>query len=170
MRIGLLRLDKRGVSPIIGYVLLIVLALSLAGGVYSYLVRYAPSTAQVCPEDVQLAIREVKCAGGAVNITLVNRGLFTVDGAYVRAGDPGRAAKTDLLTCEGACERYFITVDPIRYSNGLKPGESISYFKQYPGASGTKEIEVQPLIFADGNVTREILCTRAVITQTVSCS
>ncbi len=172
--IGSLPLAKRGVSPIIGYVLLIVLALGLAGGVYSYLTRYTPSTNEQCPEDVRLAIQEVRCANQEVNLTLTNRGLFTADGAYIRIGEPGRAAKTSLVSIPQS-EQYFSTYsnyDPL-YATGLKPGDGIRYHESYTyattGGPVAREIEVQPLILAGDETAQEILCP-GIVTLQIECS
>lgn len=166
----LLLQDKRGVSPIIGYVLLIGLALGLAGGVYTYLANYVPSTNEQCSTDVQLVIQQVECSNQKVNITLVNRGLFSVDGVYVRVGEEGRLAKEDLTDCTPLkCNLYFINYNAALYQNGLAPGQSVSYEESYSG-TGESEVEVQPLIFAAGNERKEILCTKSVIKQVIQCT
>ena len=69
---------KRGESTILGYVLLIVLAIGMAGAVYAYLKLYVPKEVPRCPEDVKLSIEEVSCEGGWLSVTIGNRGLFNV--------------------------------------------------------------------------------------------
>ena len=49
---GLLRLDKRGVSIMIGYVLLVVIAIGLSIAVYAYLKNYLPREKAECPQDI----------------------------------------------------------------------------------------------------------------------
>lgn len=167
--IGLLRQDKRGISPIIGYVLLIVIAMALAGGVYTYLTRYVPADTEQCPSDVRLSIESVNCTQGLLSITLVNRGLFTADGAYVRVGEIGRAAKTSLTSCSpSGCDLYFNSYDSIQYPNGLVPGGRVSYQKAYT-RTGQQEIEIQPVVFGSGSTLTELLCTDAIVRQQVQC-
>ncbi|MEK6898519.1 MAG: archaellin/type IV pilin N-terminal domain-containing protein [Nanoarchaeota archaeon] len=171
MKIGLLQLDKKGVSPIIGYVLLVVIALALAGGVYNFLANYAPPDAERCPDDVALVIRSLSCSGGKVNITLDNKGLFSVDGVLIKIGEEGRIVKLDLLPCDdSSCKVYFINYNQ-DYEDGLKPGQSVSYFEENPLlGTGEREVEIQPIILASGNVKKDIICSGAIIKQKLTCS
>lgn len=167
-------LDKRGVSPIIGYVLLVVLALSLAGGVYTYLSKYAPDDSETCNQDVTLSIAQASCENGVVNVKLVNRGLFNADGAFIRVGNRGESGKVEITCAEvgvggnPTCSRYFISYGgQTSYPDGLKPGESIDYSLSY-SEIGEKEIEIQPLVFSSGTPTRDLLC-KSIVKKSVEC-
>ncbi len=164
---GLLQQDKRGVSEVIGYVILIVIAISLSVGVYAFLRQQVPQNQPMCPEDVSLSIETVKCSGNVLNVTLSNRGLFSVEGAIVKTGDVGSAYKQII------CLNSFGVGDP---SCSLFNATSVSHVTLIPGDSwkmsvpytqtGTREIEVEPIFMLEG---KQLLCDRAVIVQQVTC-
>jgi len=159
---GLLREDK-GVSEMVGYVLLVVIAVSLGGLVFTFLKIYVPSSNPVCPDDVALSIEELSCEGGVVQVKLKNRGLFNLDGAYIRIGDKDRIYK-DLLN--GDNTRFSDYYD----EKGLPPGSLwpkngnavYSYVK-----SGLKALEIEPVMFVDNEI---VLCDNAIIEQFVYCT
>lgn len=161
---GLLLKDKKGLSAMVGYVLLIVIGISLAALVYAFLKVYVPSDKPVCPDNVALSIEEFSCFNGAVKIKLNNRGLFNVDGAYIRIGEEGRVFRQllnekDVHFTDWASEE------------GLPPGEfwpkngraaSFPYNKM-----GANILEVEPAMYVDNEWT---LCGNAVITQAIECT
>ncbi len=88
----MLKNNKRGVSIVVSYVLLIVLSLSVAAWVFGWLksnVNLIDS--QECPEDVVVQISNINydSATDLLNLTIVNKGLFDIYGYRVRVGtDP----------------------------------------------------------------------------------
>lgn len=70
--------NKKGISELISYVLLITLALAMAGGVYAYLRFYAenPLPEEQC-DGISVAIVEYSCQDGEMTITIKNTGRFT---------------------------------------------------------------------------------------------
>jgi hypothetical protein len=153
--------DKKGVSIMIGYVLLIVIAISLSALVYAYLMLYLPSTRAQCPEGVNLIISEPICSGGSVMMTIENRGLRSVEMAYIRIGETGRLHKTNLGSGGGP-----FSFAAIPGESRLDPGRSIRLNFQYTGGAGPREIEVQPVMMIENKM---VLCG-SVSTQAVSCS
>lgn len=82
------RMDKKGISIMIGYVLLITAAIAMSFIVYSWMKTYVPQEELKCPDDVSMTIKEVKCnsANYQMTVTIKNNGLFNIDG-YVIKGD-----------------------------------------------------------------------------------
>jgi len=88
----LLNKKKRGLSNVIGYVILISITLSLSVMVYAWLRFYVTGEEmEKCSENVNVIIKNYQCFaansegdGGSLNITLKNKGLFTVDGYELR--------------------------------------------------------------------------------------
>lgn len=79
--------NKKAVSVVVGYVLLISITLSLSVLVYGWLRwQFNPENEfKECPEGVNIVIYEVLCYQDTLlNITLKNKGLFSVDGYYLR--------------------------------------------------------------------------------------
>jgi len=88
---NLLNLDKKGISGMVAYALLIAIAITLSILVYNWLRFYASgSDIPECPTSVNIVIDEYTCMkdpNGFLNITLANRGLFTIDGYTLRIHD-----------------------------------------------------------------------------------
>ena len=89
--------QRRGLSNIVAYVLLISITLALSVMVYSWL-RFFVGSDEIkeCSEDVNIIIRSYECylpgsgKSGRLIVTLKNKGLFTVDGYVLRVHDrPG---------------------------------------------------------------------------------
>lgn len=72
--------NKRGISVMIGYVLLITFAIIMSIIVYNWLESYVPKDEVECEDGVSMVIEEYSCEGGTLNITLRNNGRFSVAG------------------------------------------------------------------------------------------
>lgn len=170
------QLNKKGVSIMIGYVLLIAIAVSLAGAVFFYLKLYLPDERPECNVDVQLILDNVGCfhtiptdpsSGYAVHVNLTNKGLFTVNGSFIKIGDSGRTLKYILNTDP---ETGFVDAshcNPQHSRPLLKPNEKFCQVYPYArGSSGTKELSIEPFVYVDNKIA---LCQNAVITRNVDC-
>lgn len=88
--------NKRGISVIVGYALLVGMGIALSVLVFQWLRYYVDSTGDeelTCPEGVNVIITEANCTGtiaGNLEITLKNKGRHNVDGFVIRVNDrPG---------------------------------------------------------------------------------
>lgn len=92
--------NKKGISVIVGYVLLISITLALSVMVYSWLKFYVTDNkVEDCPNNANIIINGYECYNGKVGlggsesvpgnltIELKNKGLFTVDGYMIRVHD-----------------------------------------------------------------------------------
>ncbi len=82
--------DKQGVSVIIGYVLLIVIAISLSIIVFTWLRgQVNPAEVAKCPDGVSVIIKNINCDkdNEELVITLQNKGLFSVNGSIIRVNN-----------------------------------------------------------------------------------
>jgi len=82
-----MKLKKRGVSPIIGYMLLIVVGVSMGLVIYGWLRTYVPAEITKCDEDVSLQITnyEYDCTTKIFKLEIKNNGRFNVGGYLLRA-------------------------------------------------------------------------------------
>ncbi len=153
----------------IGYVLLIVIAISLSTAVFFYLKLYLPDERPECEEDIRLTIDFASCVYDATNFTtssivklnITNRGLFKVDGAYVKIGDSNRAFKTDLnptLQLSSGCNDYNLSLNPSKTFCGT--------FSYASTPSIEQELSVQPVIFVNNE---PVLCSNAVVAKKINC-
>jgi hypothetical protein len=156
-----LRRNKKALSEIVGYTLLIVIALAMAGMVFAFLKIYIPKESVACTDNINLIVQDYSCSASAnsLNLTITNKGLFKADAAYIRLGNESQKIKTQ------------INKDNIYFPGGLNPGES--YNSQFGiieiinGVNGTYVLEVQP---AQVISNRLILCEKAIITQPIECN
>ncbi len=145
----MLGLNKRGVSIIVAYVLLIVIAISLSALVYNWLrFQVTPGDDKECPEGVDLIIKEINCSGNNLNITLQNKGLFTLEGFVIRVND------------RKGSEFGVYVVDEVGVI--LKPGEEYTPNPRYDlsGLGMSKKavlLDVQPFVFENG---QKLFCAR----------
>jgi flagellin-like protein len=160
-----LRLNKKGVSEIIGYVLLIVIALSLGGIVFSFLRSSIPQEKSSCPDGISLIIEKASCKGDRLNLTFVNRGLFSVDGSLVKMGVVDRVKK-DIINCPNGLGTSNCTAD-FGIENGLKPEDYLNVSIFY-GKEGDFELEIEPMVRIE-NTTEIILCPRSIVVQEITC-
>ena len=170
----LLDKSKRGDSTVVGYVLLIVLAVGMAAAVYSYLKFYVPKDQPKCPDDVSLIIQNISCSAseGKFYITLTNKGLFTVQGAYIKVGESNKVYKT-TINCPNPNNLAFANCS-LYFNDGLSfiplnPGEFWSKTFSYNLGQGQRDVEVEPIVFVGNNNTR-VLCENSVIARTVECT
>lgn len=84
--------QKKGMSEVVGYVLLIVIVIALSILIYGWLRFYVTAEdIPACSDDVNVVLKNQKCSfsGGDIilNITLKNKGFFDVDGYVLRVHD-----------------------------------------------------------------------------------
>lgn len=168
---GLKKKNKKAVSEIIAYVILISIGLSLSILVFVWLKSYvSEDTRKTCPDEATLIIRNYSCSktlGKVINldITIKNRGLFIVDGFMVKVND-----RQDSSI--GVYNLYNLLAP--KEGEKLLPGEEVIYHYSikedtYQGnelveIDDVKLIEVQPFI----DKKNKILC-ESVSSQVVSC-
>jgi hypothetical protein len=147
--------DKKAVSIIVSYVLLITITITLSVLVFNWLRFYVDSEeVPVCSDNVNIIIKSYSCfasvfedgawTDGNLQITLKNKGLFSIGGFHLRVHDREDA------------EFGFYTLDDV--GKALAPGEeteSLEYgfeiIDDYDLRSITV-VEVQPFVVEKGKV------------------
>lgn len=107
--------DKRGISVIIGYVLLISIAVIMSAVVYAWMKSYVPVENAECSDGVSVLFDTTECSEGKLIVRIENNGLFNVDGMFLRASlKPIQEIATFDLT-SGELGNF------IRFGGGLAP-------------------------------------------------
>jgi hypothetical protein len=169
MERSLLQKDKKGVSLMVSYVLLVIIAIGLSVAVFAYLQLYLPREEAKCLEDISLSIDEASCEFSHgenynISIKLTNRGLFNVNGAFIRIGEQGRVFKVALNQ-----EDNFLFLEA-GLDNVLNPSESwepdspYTYVPDNP--STPQELEVEPFLYEEN---KPVLCEKSVVSKTIFC-
>ena len=165
--------NKKGISEIISYVLLIVIAVGLSVLVFSFLKLYIPKfQTPECPQDVSLIVSEVVCKTNPADsskmqltITLVNKGLFNVTDVYIRLGKERREVLS--LVNDGKIN------SGVHLASPLAPGAK-TLQRDYDVSSivspdtSIYTLEIEPAI--ENKKGELALCDNAVITQKITCT
>jgi len=164
---------KKGISPMISYVLLISFAIALGFGVYQWMKSYIPSEelSLECPEGVSIGITDIVCENSQLNLTFKNRGRFDIDGYFIHA------------TNDSSQELATIDLSELL----IRGGEKVSGAVKFPGTvslSPNNEIrntfnlsfpiysvEIIPIRFEEiNNKKRLVSCKDSKVREKVSCS
>lgn len=149
--------NKKAISELIAYVLLVSLSIALSITVYSWLRTYiSPSTLKACPDGVGIIIQDYICDKGNITINMSNKGLFRVDGYIFRINN-----ETDISGDPAGLPVNIIAT--VILPTPLQPGEMTSgswkYSEKY---RRIVEMEIEPFRI-EGKT--NILCDKAVIRQ-----
>jgi len=81
--------QKKGISVIVGYVLLITISLSLSFLVYEWMKRQTPKSTTECPETLSMIFQDYSCdtTNNVLNLTLKNNGLYDIQGAIIKVSN-----------------------------------------------------------------------------------
>ena len=143
----------------VNYVILIIIAVSLALLVYSFLTVYIPKfQTPECPEGINLVIQDSSCISPVLTIDVANKGLFNIDLAKVRLRDPNRKIKVEA---EAEINNF-----PQNDPPGLAPGQTHHYtLPRNIENPGDYNLEIQPIVFVDD---KQALCPAVI--QPITCS
>ncbi len=158
---------KKAVSLMLSYVLLIVMAISVAGAIYAWLkIKTDIEPVPKCPSEVSLIIQDYSCNSlkKMINITVRNKGLFSLDGYYI-IGTDNEGISFPLKIIEGNLE---IEGGKYLFDKPLKPNElNNKTFSYNLILDNLKKIQIEPFKIEEGEV---VLCDNAIISQEVSCN
>src|SRR3990167_7706182 len=140
--------SKKGISEIVSYTLLILIAIGLAAGVYSFLKVYVPKyQIPECPPNAHVSIQRVSCNLDSIEFEIINKGFFSIDAIFIRLNPPGREIQS-LIPNDGFYS----------FNNSLSPGNVTIISKQHTKLSTSEAgleytLEIQPAIYKeDGNL------------------
>ncbi|MBS3072030.1 hypothetical protein J4408_03495 [Candidatus Pacearchaeota archaeon] len=171
MKGQLRQINKKGVSIMVGYVLLVVIAVSISVLVYNFLKVYVPKEKPECSKEVSLIIQEAECIISSgksyFSLTVLNKGLFNIDAMYIRLGNETRKVR-QLVNDETKNSSYSVYL-PKGY---LLPGQEFRSPLYYDvtwitnNKEGEYILEVQPGIFSEGELA---ICEQYVTIKKVTC-
>mgnify|MGYP003977508227 FL=1 len=139
--------DKKGVSVIVAYVLLVVMALSMSVMIYQWLKFQATPVDEIkCPDEVSLIIEDVECSVNGMNVYIKNRGFFTFDGYIMRVSD-FEDAEIGIYVLHEFNEE----VVPAGEKTITFPTDELVQFKVDNKMGDFTFLEVQPFIYDEKN-------------------
>jgi hypothetical protein len=159
--------NKRAVSEMVAYTILIVIAIALSVIVYEFLLKKMWQPTVSCPPDISLVIDTYKCKDNVINITFLNSGNFNMPGFMIDGKSFGNFKKSLKLKDPP------YSIGQIFFIPELKPGNTTSILFDYAefsdlpeDTSGLSEVTIKPFI----DDKKLIICENAVIKeQLVGC-
>ena len=172
--------NKKGVSAIIGYVLLVSFAVILGISVYGVLKTYVPTEKLECPDETSLFILEKDCeideGEQKLKLTFKNNGRFNIDGFFIYGSNSSGSVPTEDLSdyntgnSGSAGNKIMFNIG---YTNSLIPGEDAETRFSIPLSKidGLKKISITPTRDQkqDG-VIKSVSCGNARIIEDIGCA
>jgi|SRR3989344_3697563 len=173
--------DKKGDSILIGYILLIVLAVTIVATIYPTLKKLIPKDEIKCPEGVSVTVESYSCestpeSGNDFTITIKNSGRFSIAGVYIR----GAGAEEEIATYNLFESKKNLAGESLEYwpenavDNSIASGDPLSAFPNpldytgLPSKTALEMVEILPFrIENQDGKNRFILCTDARIKQDI---
>lgn len=171
--------NKKAISPMIGYILLISAAVVMSVIVYTWLRTYIPKTALECPDTTSLLIKNYTCdlVDGELNLTIRNNGYFNVAGYFIRVANvSGQELATIDLSQKLKSDFGGVTVgNSVLFSesepgNSLTPNEEVTNVFNIAGINTIYFVELTPIRLQQiENRERTVSCGKAKIKEEITC-
>ena len=177
---GKMNLNKncKGVSLMIGYILLVVFAIVIASIVFIWLRSYVPSEALQCPDGVSVFIKSATFdeTTRELNLSLRNNGRFNIAGYFVYiSNDSGQEIEViDISQHLDSNSAGTIFANSVTFSstgeNSFKQNdESIHIFNIPEETGGPYSVRIVPTRFQEvSNKEKFVSCSNAQIKQIVN--
>lgn len=170
--------NKKGVSAVIGYVLLVSFAVILGISVYGVLKTYVPTEKLECPSGTSIFILNKNCVieGGEqiLKIEFKNNGRFNIEGFFIYGSNSSGSVPTKDLSgyYEGGLvgNKIIFNTGDTRY---LVPGDKSEKKFRIPISriNGLKKIAITPVRNQKKEgVIKSVSCGNARIIDDVKCS
>lgn len=165
---------RKGVSPIIGYILLVTFVIVLGVIVYNWMKTYVPQNDVECPSDTSIFIKEYSCNSESLNLTIKNNGKFNVGGYFIYATI---SASEELATKDLSIylAENFSQLSPtgVKFTgelNSLKPNEEEIEEYNMSNAPDIYSVEIIPIRWQkEGRISRLVSCANSRIKEVVVC-
>lgn len=161
-------MDKKAVSLMLSYVLLISLAIVMALLIYAGLKIIANvKQVQSCEQGTHLIITDESCNDEYLTLSLKNNGRFNIEGFIMSYSNDKRKKPTDpmLLQEDSDVGHYYFTRETP--PNPLEPEVEKTITINRKTVNRLEKISIQP--FVKSETTGIVVCEEAVIVQEVDC-
>jgi hypothetical protein len=173
--------NKKAVSEVVSYVMLIVIAITLSIIVFAFLRTQVPTEQTECPDSVSIIIKDYTCANQEININFQNKGNFLVDGVFIRFSDSSEGVANNTLqpigqlndiTSQEWREGFFYFGKRTILGGGsvaplpLSPNRNYTQGYDYSLIGSIEKVQFQPFL-SDEEEQEAVICEKASITQEI---
>lgn len=171
--------NKKAVSAIVGYVLLVSFGVIMAVIVFNYLQTYVPKDLGSCPDGTSMFLKDYayNCTSGQLNISLKNNGKFNIAGFFINGANDSdvKIATIDLsknIDNEDTKLYGSAIVPQLGNENLIRPNhEQVYVFENLNSYGDLKIIEIIPMRFQEDNGRiRPVSCSQTKIRETLGCN
>lgn len=171
--------NKLGISPLIGYILLIAGLLAISVLVYAWLKTYIPKESLECPSTTSIFISDYNCTtNNLLNVTIKNNGNFNIAGYFIRISNTsGQDIATIDLSSKldkdegGEIFGNSILLSSSETENSLSPEEKSSNIFNITNYNTIYFVELTPIRFqTESNKQRTVSCANAKIKEELTCT
>jgi hypothetical protein len=162
--------NKKALSEIVSYVLIIVIALIIATAIYAWLQFYIPTEdRESCPDNIALFIKNYNCNSTSkiLTLNLQNKGTFNVEGFLIRATNQTGKKPVILLNSTNPSMsvfgqgKYDFTIG---IGKSFLPQEEAEALFFYHNLELIKEIQIQPYVYSQKQSKKTmILCQNSIV-------
>jgi len=167
--------NRKGISVMIGYILLIAIGIGISVLVFQWLKTYIPTEPLECPDGVSVFVEDYTydCAIDQLSLTLKNNGRFSIAGYFIRATNSSEQgiATIDLseytLSGGGGAVIFNASV------NSLTPNDKINNVFDLISTpiNQIRSVEIIPITYRTfNNEYRIISCGESKIKEEISCT
>jgi len=159
-------MDKKALSEMVGYVLLIVIAISLSILVYSFLKSYILVPQEKCHDGVNLIVDRYTCDENTneIIIEMKNMGTFSAYGFIIRAGNKSEGNAIYALKAAGETAPMESDAGKILLNERIVPDSSQTFKFTYSSINRIEKIDIEPIEIIGGNI---LLCEDALASQKI---
>ncbi len=169
------RSNKKAVSPIIGYVLLVTFVIVLGVIIYNWMRTYVPTDELECPDGTSLFVKDYECNNSVLSLTLKNNGKFNIGGYFIYATtNVTQELATRDLTLYMSDNTSRLNPTGIKFSgemNSLKPMNEETETYDFSGADfNIYSVEIIPIRWQkERRINRVVSCSESRIKEIISC-
>jgi len=172
--------NRKGVSSVIGYILLIGITMAISAFVYVWIKSYVPKDVQSCPDGTSVFIQEAYCkiksdTEYVLNLTVENNGRFDVAGYFILATNaPNQELATVDLASKWGSGVGYVASNAILFpegesSNVIVPNQKVKTI--FNLTEPIYSLEITPIRFqTEENRQRLVSCGDAKVKEIVSCT
>ena len=166
--------NKKALRLMIGYVILITIAVAMSIIVYQWMKSYVPKEKLQCPEDVSLFIKNYSCDGNWLNITLKNNGNFGVSGYFVHISNKSGVKLATIDLSQRLKGGGFIVGNSVLFSysinNSFEPNQESTQEFNTTGITPIYSIEITPVRYQkENNKLRFASCSTSISKENLNC-
>ena len=166
--------NKKALSLMIGYVILITIAVAMSIIIYQWMKSYVPKEKLQCPEDVSLFIKNYSCDSDWLNMTLKNNGNFGVSGYFVHLSNKSDVELATVDLSQRLKGGGVIVGNSVLFSyntnNSFEPNKESTQEFDITGITPIYSIEITPVRYQkENNKLRFVSCSTSISKENLNC-